>query len=194
MGKKRVARLMRAGRAWQGSCRRARGVRTTDSSHGYPVAPNVLARQFDVNGVRGLDCVWVSDLTYRGCGTGAVGVAEASVQGPDSFATWSASCWGSPRTATRVPRRFASSSGPARGRSNAPRRHLRHGDQQRAGPFQASRRVTRRLTSIALGDLCASVVPAALPLRTSREIRVRFCRLPVSDSELYLAQNHYPPT
>src|SRR5947207_3732688 len=41
-----------------------RWVRTTDSAHPYPVAPNVLARQFDVNGIRVLDRVWVSDLTY----------------------------------------------------------------------------------------------------------------------------------
>ena len=41
-----------------------RGPRTTDSAHADPVAPNVLARQFDLNGVQRLDRVWVSDLTY----------------------------------------------------------------------------------------------------------------------------------
>jgi putative transposase len=63
VGKKRVARLMRAD-GLAGQPPKRRGVRTTDSTHGYPVAPNVLARQFDVNGIRALDRVWVSDLTY----------------------------------------------------------------------------------------------------------------------------------
>jgi len=34
---------------------------TTDSRHGYPVAPNILNRQFDVAAP---DRVWVSDITY----------------------------------------------------------------------------------------------------------------------------------
>lgn len=60
---KRVARLMRqAGLVGEPGHRR--GPRTTDSAHADPVAPNVLARQFDVHGVRQLDRVWVSDLTY----------------------------------------------------------------------------------------------------------------------------------
>jgi transposase InsO family protein len=62
-GKKRVARLMRQD-GLVGQLPKRRGVRTTDSTHGYPVAPNVLGRQFDVTGLRELDRVWVSDLTY----------------------------------------------------------------------------------------------------------------------------------
>jgi transposase InsO family protein len=62
VAKKRVARLMRedglVGR------RPRRRVRTTDSQHAHPVAPNVLNRQFGVDQVSGLDQVWVSDLTY----------------------------------------------------------------------------------------------------------------------------------
>lgn len=62
VAKKRVARLMRedglVGR------RPRRWVRTTDSQHAHPVAPNVLNRHFGVNQVTGLDQVWVSDLTY----------------------------------------------------------------------------------------------------------------------------------
>jgi transposase InsO family protein len=63
---KQVARLMRQARlAGEPGHRRApRAPRTTDSAHADPVAPNVLARQFDVSGVRRLDRVWVSDLTY----------------------------------------------------------------------------------------------------------------------------------
>ncbi len=62
VAKKRVARLMRedglAGR------RPRRWVRTTDSAHAQPVAPNVLERRFGVDQVPGPDRVWVSDLTY----------------------------------------------------------------------------------------------------------------------------------
>jgi len=62
VAKKRVARLMRedglVGR------RPRRWVRTTDSQHAQPVAPNVLDRHFGINDVPGLDRVWVSDLTY----------------------------------------------------------------------------------------------------------------------------------
>lgn len=62
VGPKRVARLMRtAGLVG----RRPRGWRpvTTDSSHAYPIAPNLLDRQFAVNGIA-LNQVWVSDITY----------------------------------------------------------------------------------------------------------------------------------
>lgn len=61
VGKKRVARLMRQ----EGlvARRRKHGVRTTDSTHKHPIAPNHLDRQFDVNGVT-LNRVWVSDITY----------------------------------------------------------------------------------------------------------------------------------
>lgn len=40
-----------------------RRVSTTTSNHSDPIAPNLLARQFDVNGVA-VNRVWVSDLTY----------------------------------------------------------------------------------------------------------------------------------
>jgi len=63
VGKKRVARLMRT-HGLRGQSARRRGVRTTDSCHSEPIAPNLLNRQFDVNGVAGLDRVWVSDITY----------------------------------------------------------------------------------------------------------------------------------
>ena len=61
VGKKRVARLMKAdglvGR------RPTRSTRTTDSNHSNPIAPNLLERRFDVNGVA-LNRVWVGDITY----------------------------------------------------------------------------------------------------------------------------------
>jgi transposase InsO family protein len=60
VAKKRVARLMRE----EGLVARPkrRFVRTTDATHAYPLAPNVLARHFAVE--TRLNQVWVSDLTY----------------------------------------------------------------------------------------------------------------------------------
>jgi transposase InsO family protein len=68
VGKNRVARLMRT----DGLIARQpkRWVRTTDSRHDHPVAPNLLARRFDVNGIGALDRVWVSDLTFVPTGEG----------------------------------------------------------------------------------------------------------------------------
>jgi transposase InsO family protein len=62
VGTKRVARLMRDD-GLVGRAPRRRGVRTTDSTHAYPTAPNLLDRQFDVSGVA-VNRVWVSDITY----------------------------------------------------------------------------------------------------------------------------------
>jgi len=59
---KRVNRLMRRA-GLRGCAARRRSVRTTDSAHDYPPAPNLLQRQFAVNGI-GLNQVWVSDITY----------------------------------------------------------------------------------------------------------------------------------
>jgi putative transposase len=58
VGKKRVERLMREN-GLQGRSKR-RFKRTTDSHHGGPIAPNVLARRFDVSE---LDRVWATDVT-----------------------------------------------------------------------------------------------------------------------------------
>jgi len=61
----RVARLMRQA-GLQG--RRRRGFRgTTDSRHGLPVAPNLLARDFSATGP---NQVWLSDITYLPCAEG----------------------------------------------------------------------------------------------------------------------------
>ena len=59
---KRVARLMRED-GLVARPRKRRRVVTTDSKHDHPIAPNVVARQFDVNGVA-LNRVWVADITY----------------------------------------------------------------------------------------------------------------------------------
>ena len=61
-GRNRVARLMfEEGLAVKRPRRRCT---TTDSRHEYPIAPNLLAREFSVESVGGLDRVWVADITY----------------------------------------------------------------------------------------------------------------------------------
>ena len=59
---KRVARLMRED-GLVARPRKRRPISTTTSQHDDPIAPNLLARQFDVNGVA-VNRVWVADLTY----------------------------------------------------------------------------------------------------------------------------------
>jgi transposase InsO family protein len=64
-GRKRVARLMRARGL---AARRRRRFRvTTQSRHPFPIAPNVLARQFERAGP---DQAWVTDITYIPTGEG----------------------------------------------------------------------------------------------------------------------------
>jgi putative transposase len=61
-GRNRVARLMRDEQL-RGCRPRAFRV-TTQSTHGYPIAPNLLARQFAPTAYRERDRVWVGDITY----------------------------------------------------------------------------------------------------------------------------------
>jgi transposase InsO family protein len=65
VGKKRIERLMREN-GIQGRAKR-RFTRTTDSKHGGPIAPNVLARQFTVTEP---NRVWVTDVTAIATGEG----------------------------------------------------------------------------------------------------------------------------
>jgi putative transposase len=60
VGQKRVARLMRHD-GLVGRARPQGKVHTTNSQHGYGIAPNLLNRQFDVGEV---NRVWVSDITF----------------------------------------------------------------------------------------------------------------------------------
>lgn len=60
--RKRVERLMREGGLRAKSRRRC--PRTTNSTHSYAVAPNVLQRRFAVEQIAEIDRVWVSDSTY----------------------------------------------------------------------------------------------------------------------------------
>jgi len=59
VGRHRVARLMRTG-GLRGRKKR-RYVATTQSNHEFPVAPNLLARRFDVAAP---NTVWAGDITY----------------------------------------------------------------------------------------------------------------------------------
>ncbi len=70
---KRVARLMRE----EGLVARPRKryrVSTTNSNHDDPIAPNLLARQFDITGI-GLNRVWVADITHIPTREGALYLA-----------------------------------------------------------------------------------------------------------------------
>ena len=62
VSRKRVARLMRTD-GLRGR-RPRRFVRTTDSGHAEPVAPNTLAQGFGPTALGGPDRVWASDITY----------------------------------------------------------------------------------------------------------------------------------
>jgi transposase InsO family protein len=70
VGRKRVARLMRQ----EGLCARPRRrfVSTTQSRHDEPIAPNLVARQFETTAP---NQVWVSDLSYLRTQTGFVYLA-----------------------------------------------------------------------------------------------------------------------
>lgn len=59
VGRKRVARLMREQKLAARTRRRFR--KTTDSKHEFPIAPNVLARDFTASAP---DEAWVTDITF----------------------------------------------------------------------------------------------------------------------------------
>ena len=61
----RVARIMRANRLF--AKRKRKSGATTDSKHDYPIAPNILDRDFTVHR---RNQVWVSDMTYIRTGEG----------------------------------------------------------------------------------------------------------------------------
>jgi transposase InsO family protein len=58
VSRKRVARLMRG--MGLAARRKRRFRRTTDSRHGFPIAPNLLARDFTAQAP---DRVWLADIT-----------------------------------------------------------------------------------------------------------------------------------
>lgn len=66
IGRHRIARLMRL-EGLRGLAAIPRRVRTTDSRHGYPIAPNRLRRNFTASAP---NQVWLADLTYIRTGEG----------------------------------------------------------------------------------------------------------------------------
>ena len=62
VGRKRVARIMKAGNVAVRIRRRFRV--TTTSKHNHPIAPNILKRRFGIKSVKALDRIWASDITY----------------------------------------------------------------------------------------------------------------------------------
>jgi putative transposase len=70
VGRKRVERLMREGELQ--ARRKRRFCKTTDSKHPFPIAPNVLNRQFDVNEP---NSVWGTDVTFISTAQGWVYLA-----------------------------------------------------------------------------------------------------------------------
>ena len=83
---KRVARLMRED-GLVARPRQRRRIITTDANHDDPIAPNLLARQFDVNGV-GLNRVWVADITYLPTREGALYLATVLDLGSRRCVGW----------------------------------------------------------------------------------------------------------
>jgi putative transposase len=78
VGRKRVAaRLMRE--AGLTAARRRRVPRTTDSRHGHPVAPNLLARRFAAERP---DAVWLADISYLPTGEGWLYLAASRTWPP----------------------------------------------------------------------------------------------------------------
>lgn len=65
---KRVARLMHEHDLV--ARKRRRFVATTDSRHAYPVAENVLNREYQVQSVRDVNRAWAGDITYIPTATG----------------------------------------------------------------------------------------------------------------------------
>ncbi len=59
-GRERVARLMKAGEMLPKTKRKFR-VKTTDSKHNHPIAPDLLGREFTTEGP---NQAWASDITY----------------------------------------------------------------------------------------------------------------------------------
>lgn len=66
IGRSRIERLMRRA-GLRGLAALPRRARTTDSRHGYPIAPNRLARDFQAASP---NQVWLADLTYIPTGEG----------------------------------------------------------------------------------------------------------------------------
>ena len=83
---KRVARLMRAEGLVARPRKRGRVV-TTNAQHDDPIAPNRLARAFDVHGVA-LNRVWIGDMTYLPAREGFLSLATVLDLGSRRCVGW----------------------------------------------------------------------------------------------------------
>lgn len=93
VGRGRVERLMRR-HGVRGLLARRHQVQTTDSSHPFPVAPNLLDRQFAATTKP--NQVWLADLTYIATGEGWLYVAAIMDQHTDVWqggTYWAAGPW-----------------------------------------------------------------------------------------------------
>ena len=84
VGRRRVARLMRE--AGLTAARRRRVPRATDSRHGHPVAPNLLARRFAAERP---DAVWLADISYLPTGEGWLYLAAIKDMATREIVGWS---------------------------------------------------------------------------------------------------------
>ena len=87
VARKRIARLMRE--HGLRARHRRRFVNTTQSRHKLPIAPNVVAREFEVSAP---NQVWVSDLTYLHTQTGFVYMAVVLDLFARRVVGWAVSC------------------------------------------------------------------------------------------------------
>lgn len=83
---KRVARLMREDGLVARPRKRPR-VSTTDSNHGDPIAPNLVARRFDVNGIA-INRIWIGDITHIPTREGALYLATVLDLGSRRCVGW----------------------------------------------------------------------------------------------------------
>ena len=128
---KRVARLMREEGLVARPPKRHRVV-TTDSNHDHPIAPNLLARDFDVNGV-GINRVWVADITYVPTREGMVYLATVLDLGSRRCVGWAMRDTIEDELTLSALRMARAARGPVRGLIH----HSDRGSQYTSGDYRA---------------------------------------------------------
>jgi transposase InsO family protein len=128
---KRVARLMRE-EGLVARPRKRHRVVTTDSNHDHPIAPNLLARDFDVNGV-GINRVWVADITYVPTREGMVYLATVLDLGSRRCVGWAMRDTIEDELTLSALRMARAARGPVRGLIH----HSDRGSQYTSGDYRA---------------------------------------------------------
>ena len=129
VGRYKARRLMK--RRASRSGRRKRGPVTTDSRHGYAVAPNLLARQFDVEQS---DTVWAGDITYLWTAEGWLYVAAVLDLHSRKVVGWAMSSRIDAALVQEALRMALGRRGPAAGLMH----HSDRGSQYACGAYQAA--------------------------------------------------------